>query len=181
MRRKIIFFITILVLSMVLSSYAYGSTIPETKPEKEIVKAVDISKKIIESTDTLMEASIESIPPPEKRLTNEEIDLIALVTMAEAEGQPELGQRYVIDVILNRLDSGRFPDTIDGVIYAKNQFECMWNGRVERCEVREDIRQLVIEEIQNRSHDNIYYFRAGQYHDFGIPIVQEGDHYFSSF
>ena len=57
----------------------------------------------------------------------------------------------------------------------------MWNGRVERCEVREDIRQLVIEEIQNRSHDNIYYFRAGQYHDFGIPIVQEGDHYFSSF
>ena len=128
-----------------------------------------------------MEASIESIPPPEKRLTNEEIDLIALVTMAEAEGQPELGQRYVIDVILNRLDSGRFPDTIDGVIYAKNQFECMWNGRVDRCEVREDIRQLVIEEIQNRSHDNIYYFRAGQYHDFGIPIVQEGDHYFSSF
>ena len=77
MRRKIIFLITILVLSMVLSSYAYGSTIPETKPEKEIVKAVDISKKIIESTDTLMEASIESIPPPEKRLTNEEIDLIA--------------------------------------------------------------------------------------------------------
>lgn len=47
MRRKIIFLITILVLSMVLSSYAYGSTIPETKPEKEIVKAVDISKKII--------------------------------------------------------------------------------------------------------------------------------------
>ena len=45
-------------------------------------------------------------------LTREEIELVAQVTMAEAEGEPEEAQRLVIDTILNRVDSDRFPDTV---------------------------------------------------------------------
>lgn len=114
-------------------------------------------------------------------LTDSEIDLIALVTMAEAEGESEMGKRLVIDVILNRYDSSRFPNTINSVIYAKNQFECMWNGRVERCYVRDDIRKLVIEELKNRTNSNIHYFRTNHYHGFGKPVISEGNHYFSTY
>lgn len=127
------------------------------------------------------EIPIEPEPVNELPLSDEDIDLIALVTMAEAEGESEEGKRLVIDVILNRLDSSRFPDTISGVIYAKNAFECMWNGRVDRCYVRDDIRQLVIEELQSRTNSNIHYFRTKHYHRFGTPVVQVGNHYFSTY
>ena len=43
-------------------------------------------------------------------LTNEEIELVALVTMAEAEGECEEGQRLVIDTVLNRMEDSRFPE-----------------------------------------------------------------------
>lgn len=114
-------------------------------------------------------------------LSSEDINLIALVTMAEAEGESEEGKRLVIDVILNRYDSPRFSNTIAGVIYAKNAFECMWNGRINRCYVRDDIYQLVVEELQSRTNANVHYFRANRYHSFGTPVVQVGNHYFSTY
>lgn len=114
-------------------------------------------------------------------LSDEDIDLIALVTMAEAEGETERGKRLVISTILNRMDSEYFPDTAEDVIYQANAFSSMWNGRSDRCYVTDDNRQLVIEEIQNRTSDDVMYFRAGQYSDYGNPMFVEGDHYFSSY
>lgn len=114
-------------------------------------------------------------------LSEEDIDLIALVTMAEAEGETERGKRLVISTILNRMDSEYFPDTAEEVIYQTNAFTSMWNGRADRCYVADDIRQLVEEEIQNRTNDDVMYFCAGQYSDYGNPMFVEGDHYFSSY
>ena len=137
-------------------------------PETDVIE--DVDEEIIE----------EPVESPDLPYLDYEIDLIALVTMAEAESEPEEGKRLVIDVILNRIDSPRFANTVEGVIYARNAFECMWNGRVERCYVRDDIRQLVIEEIQNRRNSEVYYFRMGYYHNFGTPVLQVGNHYFST-
>lgn len=148
-----------------------STPIIEQIEEPEIVEVEIIEIEQIEQ---------EVVPETQLPLTDDEIDLIALVTMAEAEGEPEEGQRLVIDVILNRLDSSRFSDTIDGVIYAKNAFECMWNGRVNRCYVRDDIRQLVIEELLNRTNYEVLYFRTNHYHTFGTPVVSVGNHYFST-
>lgn len=114
-------------------------------------------------------------------ISEEELDLIALVTMAEAEGEPEQGQRLVIDVILNRVDSPHFPDTITDVIYQKNQFTSMWNGRADRCYVQDNILNLVKEEVINRSNSNVVFFRTERYSSFGIPVFRVGDHYFSKY
>ena len=102
--------------------------------------------------------------------SDEEIELIALVTMAEAEGESEEGQRLVIDTILNRVDHERFPDTINEVIYQPNQFTSMWNGRVDRCYV-----------IENRTNHEVMFFTAGRYGKYGTPMFQVGNHYFSSY
>ena len=122
-------------------------------------------------------------PEPEYPLTDEEIDLIALVTMAEAEGESEYGKRLVIDTILNRVDHewSYWPDTVEGVIYQKNQFTSMWNGRVKRCYVREDIVELVKEELKNRTNTEVVYFMMGGYSRYGTPEFREGVHYFSSY
>ena len=114
-------------------------------------------------------------------VSEEDIDLIALVTMAEAEGETERGKRLVISTILNRMDSDYFPDTAKDVIYQTNAFTSMWNGRVDRCYVTDDIRQLVLEEINSRTNNDVMFFCAGYYSDYGNPMFAEGGHYFSSY
>lgn len=54
--------------------------------------------------------------------TDEDIKLIARVTQHEAGNQSELGQRLVIDTILNRLDSDEFPNTVADIINQPGQY-----------------------------------------------------------
>ena len=130
-------------------------------------------------------------------ISQEEIELIALVTMAEAEGETELGQRLVtmaeaegetelgqrlvIDTILNRVDDSHFPDNVTDVIFQPNQFTSMWNGRVDRCYVKEELVELVKEELLERTNYECVFFTAGGYSDYGVPMFQECCHYFSSY
>ena len=135
------------------------------------VETINIVEPIIETEETVDEPIIS--------VSNEDIELLALITMAEAEGESEEGKRMVIDTILNRVDSERFDNTISEVIYAPNQFTSMWNGRVDRCYIADDICQLVIEELTNRTNYDVLYFTAYQYGAYGTPMFQIGNHYFS--
>lgn len=128
------------------------------------------------------EEPVEIIEEPSYGLTEEEIELIALVTMAEAEGESDEGKRLVIDTILNRVDSeiAYFPDTVSDVIYQPSQFSSMWNGRVDRCYVDDYICQLVKEELESRTNSDVMYFHANKYGKYGTPMFAEGNHYFSS-
>ena len=123
----------------------------------------------------------ESEPVEEFYISDKDIDLIALVTMAEAEGECEEGKRLVIDTILNRMDSDHFPDTIYDVVYQKNQFTSMWNGRTNRCYVMDDIRQLVIDELRCRTNYDVIFFRTKHYSEYGSPLFRVEHHYFSSY
>lgn len=136
----------------------------EIQPTLKTVSAVEIEEYV---EDTL--------------LPREDIELIALVTMAEADGECEEGKRLVIDTILNRVDSVYFPDTVYGVVYQANQFSSMWNGRVDKCFVDDDICQLVEEELQSRTNVDTIFFTAGEYGKYGRPMFQVGNHYFSSY
>ena len=130
-------------------------------------------EKIVEESEELAE---EFYP-----LSDEEIDLLALLTMAEAEGECEEGQRLVIDTVLNRVDSEYWPDTVTEVIYQPDQFTSMWNDRVNRCEVQEYFRELVIEELKSRTNYDVVFFRTEKYSKYGTPLFAVENHYFSSF
>ena len=133
--------------------------------------------------DELANIEVAVLPAKNNNLnmSDEDVDLIALVTMAEAEDEPEYGKRLVIDTILNRIDSKYYPKTASDVIYQPSQFTSMWNGRVNKCEVRSDIRQLVVEEINNRVNSEVIYFTEGYYADYGTPMFIVGGHYFASY
>ena len=120
-------------------------------------------------------------PADELPLSDCEIDLIALVVMAEAEGESEEGKRLVIDTILNRVDSEHFPNTVEEVIYQPNQFSSMWNGRADRCYATDDICQLVKEELKLRTNYDVMFFTAGHYGEYGSHMFPVGNHYFSSY
>lgn len=109
----------------------------------------------------------------------DELELLAIITLAEAENQSELGQRLVIDVILNRIEDSRFPDTVSGCVYQKGQFTSAWNGRMNRVELNENICALVLEEIEERTNTEVLYFNTGGYPSWATPVLKEGAHYFS--
>lgn len=56
----------------------------------------------------------------------------ARMAMAEAEGEDTEGKALVILVIYNRQHSGKFPDTVGGVISQENAFTSYHNGRYDR-------------------------------------------------
>ena len=59
---------------------------------------------------------------PEVELTLEEEKLLARVVWVEAQGECFEGQQAVAEVVLNRLVADGFQNTVNGVIYAENQF-----------------------------------------------------------
>ena len=173
---KKILFIEASILVIVLTFVAIQSIIFTSKTETIIVV-----EKLEVSTSNI-ELEVKPIINKEKTtMSNEEIELIALVTMAEAEGEPEEGKRLVIDTILNRVDHKCFPNTVSDVIYQKDQFTSMWNGRLNSCYASDDICKLVKEEVKSRKDSNVIFFRTSRYSDYGSPMFQVGHHYFSSY
>lgn len=64
--------------------------------------------------------------------------ILAKIAMAEAEGEDTEGKALVILVVLNRVWSDDFPDTIKEVITEEGQFTAYENGRYDRVEPSED-------------------------------------------
>ena len=59
---------------------------------------------------------------PDFGFTEAEMDLLAKVVWVESQGESMEGQQAVAEVVLNRLVSDRFSNTLAGVIYGENQF-----------------------------------------------------------
>ena len=113
-------------------------------------------------------------------ISNEELDLMASVVMAEAEGEPYEAQEAVAQTILNRwLCEDKFPDTITGVIQEPGQFTTTTKEPDVSCCLA--VRNAI--EFYNTFAMNypktMYYFRDSEYHRFGIPHTQIGHLYFS--
>ena len=51
--------------------------------------------------------------------------MLAKVIAAEARGESYIGQVAVGAVVLNRVDSSSFPDTVSGVVYQKGAFSAV--------------------------------------------------------
>ncbi len=61
-----------------------------------------------------------------------DLDLLAAIVYAEAGDQDFTGQRLVADVVLNRVRSAAWPNTISGVIYQPGQFSPVTDGGLDR-------------------------------------------------
>ena len=110
-----------------------------------------------------------------------ELELLAAVVEAEAGNQDMIGKRLVVDVVLNRVDSPLFPDTITEVLEQPGQFTTMWNGAVEDAgyHMQQDDYDAVMMEVTGKRLDyDVYFFTAGEYNASCKPAYIHGDHYF---
>ncbi len=62
--------------------------------------------------------------------SNNDIQLLARAVYAEARGEPYRGQVAVAAVILNRVKSPSFPNSISGVIYQPGAFSSVNDGQI---------------------------------------------------
>lgn len=89
-----------------------------------------------------------------------EMELIAQLVMAEAGNQDLTGKRLVVDVVLNRVDSDEFPDTVEEVIFQKNQFSVIDNGTFDDAgwTITDECYEAVKLEYEERLNYDILYF-----------------------
>ena len=59
-----------------------------------------------------------------------DVNLLARAIYGEARGEPYVGQVAVGAVILNRVKSSKFPNTISGVIYQSGAFDAVSDGQI---------------------------------------------------
>lgn len=62
--------------------------------------------------------------------SNSNLNLLSRLVYAEARGESYTGQVAVAAVVLNRVESSSFPNTIAGVIYQKGAFDVVSDGQI---------------------------------------------------
>lgn len=72
--------------------------------------------------------------------TSGDIALLARLIHAEAGAEPYVGKVAVGGVVLNRLQSSKFPQTIAGVVYQPRAFESVSNGIINRSPSKESLK-----------------------------------------
>ena len=110
-----------------------------------------------------------------------ELDLLAALVWSEAGDQPiPEGLCYVCDVVLNRVDSPAWPNTIREVIYQPGQFSVVSNGALDRAygNAPQVAYDAVISQLQSRYNYDIIYFSMG-YNANGTIAFTHGTHYYS--
>ncbi|WAA11234.1 spore cortex-lytic enzyme [Fervidibacillus albus] len=112
-----------------------------------------------------------------------DIKLMANAVYGEARGEPYVGQVAVAAVILNRIESPTFPNTVSGVLFEPGAFTAVSDGQIW-LEPDETAKKAVLDAINgwDPSGNAIYYFNPNTATNSWIwsrpQIKQIGKHIF---
>lgn len=110
--------------------------------------------------------------------------LLAKLVYAEARGESYKGQVAVAAVVLNRVSSSSFPNTISGVIYQTGAFSCVSNGSINNMPNDAAVR-AALDAMNGWDPTNgcLYYYNPGKTSDSWIRtrtvVTVIGNHYFA--
>lgn len=118
-----------------------------------------------------------------------EYNVLLRIVEAEAGGEDITGKMLVANVIMNRVQNGRFPNTVTEVVYQKNangkaQFSPTVNGRIDSVNVSQETVDAVERVLNGEDSSNgALYFRSvhssGTWHDNALRrVVEHGNHIF---
>ncbi|MGM9525664.1 MAG: cell wall hydrolase [Peptococcaceae bacterium] len=123
--------------SLYLLAKRYGCTVDDIKKRNGLTSDViqaGVVLKIPATGSTTGSTSSTAVTSSrgdsyQRTYTQEEWDMLAQVVYGEARGEVYEGQVAVAAVVLNRLESTEFPNTLYGVIFQKNAFTCVNDGQ----------------------------------------------------
>lgn len=96
----------------------------------------------------------------QEEIIYDDMEMIAQLVEAEAGNQDLEGKRLVVDVVLNRVGSNQFPDTVEEVIYQKNQFSVIKNGAFEKAgwNISDESFEAVRLEYEEQTNKEVLFF-----------------------
>lgn len=106
----------------------------------------DNSTNVNTNTNTKVEEATSTPVQENTSVSVYEKDLLARLVEAEAGNEPYAGKVAVAYVVLNRVDSAEFPNTISGVITQAGQFSPVSNGMINNSP-SEDSKRAVNEAL----------------------------------
>lgn len=103
-------------------------------------------------------------------LSRKEVEVLLRIVEAEAGGEDEEGKLLVANVVLNRVASEEFPDTVTEVVFQQDngvtQFSPVRNGRYWTVEISEETITAVERALQGEDlSQGALYFAARKYAD----------------
>lgn len=115
-------------------------------------------------------------------ITSEEIEVLARLAWREARGEGLLGMRLVIEVVLNRVLSDKFPNTVFEVLYQPGQFApsdgALELGDITPGEDQYEAVMLAITETPILEPDVVFFATTPLY---GEIFLHVGGHYFTRY
>lgn len=120
------------------------------------IKELENENSSLEAVQKNIINSVGYIPNHSERL------LLEKIVECEAGGESLEGKIAVANVVLNRIKSNKFPNTISGVIYQPNQFEPISTGvinnKIPSAESKEAVKRALLGEQVVKP--NVLYFWA---------------------
>ncbi|MBQ8802601.1 MAG: cell wall hydrolase [Tyzzerella sp.] len=113
------------------SKISSGSVVGYVRTESLLFGSAAVERAAVTCAETTRDAQTLEEIEAEKR-KQEEIKLMAAIIYCEAGNQSYEGKVAVGAVIMNRIESGRFPNTLEGVIYQRGQFTPAMTGKLAR-------------------------------------------------
>ncbi len=103
-------------------------------------------------------------------LGEEDLDILARIVEAEAGNQDAEGRLLVANVVLNRVASETFPDSVKEVVFQEEKGVCQFspvsNGRIWEVKVSEETNEAVERALNGEDiSDGALYFVARKYAD----------------
>jgi len=154
------------------------TTINSTVTPKPVESPSDTTSEIettpIDISSSTTSSTTSSNPAPSKTPTStapttnatSDLELLARVIYQEAGGNEccDTCRRRVADVVLNRVADSRFPNTIKGVLTAKNQYGryyytgVVWPSRAKNANEKDAVARAyrIAEEVLNGQHSDLY-------------------------
>ncbi|MBU3160068.1 cell wall hydrolase [Clostridium frigoris] len=110
-------------------------------------------------------SSVKFVAPTSKKYTASDLNLLARLITAEAGGESYKAQVAVGAVVINRVKSSRFPNSISAVINQKYngsyQFTCVQNGNIKRSAPASDIKAALAAINGTNPIKNALFFNNG--------------------
>ncbi|MBU3099807.1 MULTISPECIES: cell wall hydrolase [Clostridium] len=124
--------------------------------------------KVSETTSATVKKSVSSlkaVTPSAKKYTASDLNLLARLITAEAGGESYIAQVAVGAVVMNRVKSSRFPNSISAVINQKYngsyQFTCVQNGNIKRPAPASDVKAAIAAINGTNPIKNALFFNNG--------------------
>lgn len=119
------------------------------KPETDVLKVEVEEETIVEEAEAV---EVEEVAEEANEADQNDIDLLARLIFAEANTLSYEAQSYAGSVVINRVNSNSYPNTIEGVIYQSGQYACVSDGHLAKATPTEAQYDLAEDLIENGSY-----------------------------